>query len=209
MLELLLLFATGAIVPPLVKLYLRFFAAQGSRHEGFEAWCRARPLVFALFVPRTGGARAAASLQAHVQAGFVNVAGGFPWGNYRVRFDVEPLGDDVVGFRIRDVRVLRGRESFASCRAMVDAASQTRGVIVQEMWLHGELWPRGDGEETEDAASGWRGHRDETTGLHFTLCPELPYWLQQTIGRGPPRRERRDDAASLADVPALVPTGTT
>lgn len=149
--------------------------------------------------PRTGGARAAASLQAHVQAGFVNVAGGFPWGNYRVRFDVEPLGDDVVGSRIRDVRVLRGRVPFASCRAMVDAASQTRGVIVQEMWLHGELWPRGEGEETEDAASGWRGHRDETTGLHFTLCPELPYWLQQTMAGARP-------VASGATTPPRWPT---
>jgi len=55
-LELILLLTTALLAPPLIRAYVLHLEPQGDRHDGFERWCRERPIVVAILAPRDADA---------------------------------------------------------------------------------------------------------------------------------------------------------
>ena len=204
MLEMILLVSTGLVLPPLVRLYLRYFSAQGMQHRGFEAWCEREPLVFAMLYPLETADAALPTVQAALDGApaVTNFAGGFPWGHYRVTLRAERLNDQVLGVFVKSARRLRGHEKRPAFLAVVERVSASP-VAPSEMWLHGEMYSDGVDERAPEIT--WRGGRHRERGMYFRRSDMLPHWLQQTFGGGPPRRDR---GAEPQRVPGWGPSAT-
>lgn len=180
----LLLLATGIVLPPAIRFYVQHLEPLGDRHDGFERWCAARPLVLAVRSPTDGADATLAKLATGVarSEGWVNHAGGFPWPTYRVFLAAERLGDDVLGVRITACRLARGRGRIAPVAELIDGVATALGTT-DELWLHGHLHRDDD---VVDPDVSWRGHVDRDRRLLLSAARELPYWLLQTMGKGPP-----------------------
>ena len=183
-----MLFATALVLPPVIRLYVVYLEPIGDRHDGFERWCAARPLLLAVLCPRAGADATLSKLAATIDArrGWVNRKAGFPWQGYRVRLEAVRLSDDVMGVRVADVALVRGPRPLSSMQDVVALVAEGRSSI-DELWLHGQLH---DGDEAEDPEVSWIGHVDGEQKLVLRAARELPYWLVQTFGKGPPRDTR-------------------
>lgn len=193
--ELMLLFLSALVMPPLMKAYVRYLAPQGDRHHGFEQWCAGKPLLFAIHCPRIGADAAIDALEIEVKsrAGWANHGGGFPWQSYRVTFEAVKLSDSVVGFRLTGCSVPRGRTKVTALAVLLDRVARVPAPV-DELWLHGQLH---QDDEQDDPQVSWRAHVDRDDRLSLHPSRELPYWLVQTFGNGPPRRRRDEKAAAL------------
>jgi hypothetical protein len=184
-----------------VQIYLAYFCAQGLEVPEFERWCRGRPLVAAFFCSRAGVGPLVRWLKGALEGKeFVNVAGPFPWGHYRIRLSVEALDECVVGVRVVWSGVLRGnqrRPGLLSALERLDGAA----LGVTEAWLHRDL--HSDGSELGQEET-WRGSPEEAW-FRFRSYPELPFWLRR-FEKGPPdRRQREPRAPEVVVVSALEP----
>lgn len=186
-LELMLLVITGTYLPPLVWLWVRHGDARGMRHEGFEAWCRAKPVVAALHCPREGADAAADRLGWVARREWLNVRGGFPWGNYSVALQAEVLSPDVVALRVARVRRLRGTADPPALEALTRSLSSGS----EEVWLHGELWS--DDASPHPPEVSWRAGHDPRDGLRVMRVTTQPWWLVQATTRKPPRPDGHGD----------------
>jgi hypothetical protein len=193
--ELLLLFLSALVVPPLMKAYLRYLAPQGDRHHGFEQWCAGRPLLFAVHCPHVGADLALETLRGEVarRDGWANHGGGFPWQSYRVTFEAVKLSESVVGFRLTGCRVPRGRTKVTPLVVLLERVARVPAKV-DELWLHGQLH---HDDEHDDPEVSWRAHVDREDRLSLHAARELPYWLVQTFGKGPPRRRRDAKVSDL------------
>ena len=126
----------------------------------------------------------------------MNSAGVFPWPSYRVSLSVERLSGDVIALRIASAQLVRGRSARATLGVVVAHAARGRSST-DELWLHGHLRPL---DEDDDPNLSWLGTVDREGRLLFRAARELPYWLVQTFGKGPPRRphEEAREAAVVA-----------
>lgn len=182
-----LLVITGTYLPPLVWLYVRHADPRGMRHEGFEAWCRERPIVAAMHCPRQGADAATRELGWVAKRQWLNVRGGFPWGNYRVKLAPEALSEDVVGLRVVGARLLRGPKN----PDFVDALTTELSARSEEVWLHGELWS--DDASPHPPEVSWRAGHDPRDGLRVRRATTQPWWLVQATTKKPPRPDHRGD----------------
>lgn len=180
-----LLVITGTYLPPLVWLYAKHGDARGMRHEGFEAWCGERPIVVAMHCPRTPAADVAKELSWVSRRRWLNVRGGFPWGNYSIRLAAEALSEDVVGLRVVGAKLLRGPKN----PDFVDTLTAELSQRSEEVWLHGELWS--DDASPHPPEVSWRAGSDPRDGLRVRRATERPWWLIQATTKKPPRPDHR------------------
>lgn len=198
MLELLLLLVTGTYLPPILWLWVRHGDARGARHQGFEAWCAARPIVAAAHCPREHAVTRAARLAWVARRGWLNVRGGFPWGNYAVELAVEAVSPDVVAVRITRARRLRGVADPPALDALTEALSQG----TEEVWLHGELWS--DDASPHPPEVSWRVGHDPRDGLRVLRVTSRPWWLVRATTPTPRGPGGRRDARRLAAAAMLA-----
>jgi hypothetical protein len=195
------------VVPPIIAAYRRYWAAVGERHDVFEAWCRRRPLVAAVFLPAGVTAGHVEAVAERLRGRFVNGEGCFPFSYYTLTFKAEKLSACVLGVRVARVRLRRGVRGFPPLLIRLVEAFEAITLpdtqrdnppeaIWEEGWFHGTLY-RGEDLESLDGGS-WRFRPVETTERDPRGQPripvlrgyrELPFWLREQPPQ-PPRDGR-------------------
>jgi hypothetical protein len=194
--EPILFFVAAIIVPPMVRVYLRYFEAHGDRHHGFEQWCEQKPLIAAFYQPGKAKRNSLKLQKLFNHSNFINEQGGFPWPFYRLQLNVFPLGDDVVGVYIVKCTRRRGMQTLKPILALLLDGFCFEQHHIDEMWLHGHLYQDDSLEETTPDTS-WRGRKDDTGEISLHQYQELPFWLRPWSDKPPPTRPKSQPHAPL------------
>jgi len=176
---------TAFVLSIAIRLYLRFFAAEGARHKPFEHWCRTKPVVAALRCDRASTVDVYEVVRRQIEpwGSFINTQGRFPWQHYVIEVDCRRASDEVIVLTIIACRPLKLRDSPRDLATSLREIGRASGERVDEIWLTGQLHAVNRVISISKSAAAWIGEFDESGALQVDAMIGQPPWLSETLAR--------------------------
>lgn len=166
-----------------LRIYFRYFAAEGARVAPFEKWCRTRPIVAAFRCTPGTTVDVYEQVRRVVEPvdSFLNSSGRFPWQHYIVSVDCTRASATVIVLHVTGCRPHKVRDASEELGRALQEIGRRGGDRIEEVWLHGQLHAinRVIGVERENAA--WSGGFAEDGTLDVAAMIGQPPWLVEAL----------------------------
>ena len=161
-----------------IAIYQRWFYAPAAAHPPFDAWIATKPLVAAFRTSPGKSVDLVHAIRPLLGEGeFSNRHGRYPWQHYFVRLECRRVTDDVVGLFAIAAVIEKSHESRPDFSTLLDALAKSPAGLVDEVWLHGQLFSR-DGRPGKDRDRvGWLSDAAQDGAFAWREMIGKPAWI--------------------------------